>query len=113
MERLRQELQRVAKHHVPPPLYLEIPLYVLPDRLDRASGVRGELLYDQMFVDAAKVVENQRHVVDILTLPVAEVVRGTEVVADYVIVIVHLALVSVLTIDETVGVVANAVNCRL
>ena len=112
LERLHQELQRVAEHHVPPPLDLEEPLHVLLNRLDRATEVRGELLDDQMPVKAVKVVKEHRHVVDDFTLPVAEVVRGTDIVSGHVVVVVYLAPVGVLTIEWTIGAATDAADGR-
>ena len=108
LERLREELQRVAEHYVPPPLDLKVPLNVLVDRLDCATGVRNHLFDYQVLVVAAHVVEIHWHVINDYALPVAKVVRGANVVIGHVFVVVHLAPVSMLTIERTVGVAADA-----
>ena len=112
LKRLRQKLERVAEHHVPAPLDLEIPFHVLADRLDRSTGVRNHLLDDQVSIVAAQVVEEHWHVVDDFALPVAEVVCGTDVVAGYVVRVVHLEPVGVLAIERAVGPAADAANGR-
>ena len=64
---------------MPGRLYLEIPLNVMPDYLDRMNRLHGHLLDDQVHVVAALILEEHRHVVDDFALPVAKVVRGTDV----------------------------------
>ena len=113
MERLRQELERVAKHPVAAPFDLEVPLHILADRRDRSTRVGGHLLDNQVLIVATQVVENHRLVVDDFALTVAEVVRSTDVVAGHVVVVVHLAPVGVLSIEWTVGAAADAADGRL
>ena len=96
-----------------PQLYLKVPLHVVPDWLDRATGILGELLENDMFIIAAQIVEEHRHIVDDFALPVAKVVRGTDLVACHVIVVVLLAPVCVLTIEQTVGAAADAADNRV
>ena len=112
MKRLRQKLERVAKYHVAAPHDLEVPLHVLADRPHSATGVRGHLLDYQVPIVAAQVVEEHRHVVNDIALPVAEVVRVTDVVASHVVVVVHLAPVGVLAIKRAVGPAADAADGR-
>ena len=113
MERLRRNLERVAKHFVAAPFDLKVPLHILADRLDRSTGVGGYLLDNQVPVVATQVVKKHRHVVDDFALTVAGVVRSTDVVAGHVVVVVLLAPVGVLSIEWTVGAAANAADGRL
>ena len=110
LERLRQELKRVAEHHVPSPIDLEVPFHILADRLNRATGVRGHLLDNQVPVVAAQVVEKHWHIVDHFSLPIAEVMRGTYVVLGYVVVVVQIAPIGVLTIERAVGAAEDAAD---
>ena len=55
-----------------------------------------------------QVVIKHRHVVDDFALPVAEIVRGPDVVSGHVIVVVDIPPVNFLRIERTVGAFTNA-----
>ena len=80
----------------------------MPDWLDCAVTVHGNLLDDKMYVITSQVLENQWNVVDEFLLPVADIVCGINVVVNHVIVLVDCASVGVLRIERTVGAVADA-----
>ena len=68
--------------------------------------------YDHVPLVAAQVVEEHRHVEDDFAMPVAKVMRGTDIVACHLVVVVHLAPVGVLAIGWTVGAAADAAYGR-
>ena len=110
MERLRQELERVEKYHVPPTLNLEVLLYILLDLLNPATGVRNHLLDNQSPVVSAQVMDKHRNVIDDFTLSVAKVVRCIDVVAGHMLVVVNISLDGMLAIERTVGPTTNAAD---
>lgn len=97
-KRLREELKRVVEQNVPPSFDLELPLYVPADRFYCEIQVRGHFFDDQMPVLAAQIVNKHRHFLDDFSLSVAELMRGINVVAGHVLVLVDFSPVGVLAI---------------
>ena len=113
-ERAGQKHERVAKHKVVALLDLHVALHVLTDYLDFTCSVRsvGQHSDDQMRVVAAEVVEGHWNVEHYPTLPIALIMRCTNVISCYMIMIGHFAIVVDVGIEWAVLTATNAAqNC--
>ena len=105
-----QNLKRVAKHHVIPPLHLELLLHVLTDHLYLAVWSLSEFVNNQMCVVATEVVEQDRDLETDQALQVAHAVSGAKENSCNVVMVTHLRLCRIILFEHVATAVAH---CRV